>query len=205
MTEAIRNGRKIDDLVSRCPFCRGLPPRTDEEQAALFTKLVERGNGKATNGVAIFHATGQLGFKIDTAKTMELFLKSGELGCAIGYLNLADSYYHGKYTGVNIKKAKHYFELAAMLGSVKARYKLTMIEGAAGNKARAFKHILVAARSGDDMSMSEVTEGFKLGMLTKDQYADALRTYQQRSDEMKSVQRDVANRFKAFMADKHDA
>ena len=106
---------------------------------------------------------------------------------------------------MNIKKAKHYFELAAMLGSVKARYKLVMIEGAAGNKARAFKHLLVAARSGDDMSMSEVTEGFKLGMLTKDQYADALRTYQQRSDEMKSVQRDVVNRFNAFMAEKHGA
>ena len=39
-----------------------------------------------------------------------------------------------------MKKAKHYYELASMKGSVKARTNLACAESRAGNKHRAMKH-----------------------------------------------------------------
>jgi len=50
---------------------------------------------------------------------------------------LGVAYEDGTGVEVDKKKAKHYFELAAMGGNVDARF---MIEGRVGNHYRAFKH-----------------------------------------------------------------
>ena len=47
-------------------------------------------------------------------KANELLLKAGELGCAEAYRNLGMSYNNGLGVEVDKKKAKHYYELAAM-------------------------------------------------------------------------------------------
>ena len=50
----------------------------------------------------------------DHQKANELWLKAGELGCAEGYYNLGVYYRDGNGVEVDLKKAKYYFELAAM-------------------------------------------------------------------------------------------
>ena len=84
------------------------------------------------------------------------------------------------------KKAKHYWELAAMNGSSQARHNLACVEGRAGNYHRAFKHFMLSARVGDKKSLDKVKEGFMVGIISKDEYANALRAYQERYNEMKS-------------------
>ena len=84
------------------------------------------------------------------------------------------------------------YELAAMNGDVYARHNLACLERNAGNEHRAYKHIILSARAGFKDSLDAVKEGFMKGFITKDEYANTLRAYQQRHDEMKSDDRDKA-------------
>ena len=94
------------------------------------------------------------------------------------------------------KKAKQLNELAAMAGNVKARHNLGILELETGNRHRAFKHFVLAAKAGLRESLDTVKIGFKDGIITKDEYANTLRAYQQRHDEVKSKDRDKADLFR---------
>ena len=63
----------------------------------------------------------------------ELYLRAGELGCSDAYYNLGLAHENGRGVEVDKKKAKHFYELAAMNGSVDARYNLGCFEERAGN------------------------------------------------------------------------
>ena len=125
----------------------------------------------------------------DRAKANELYLKAGGLGCADAYYNLGALYAIGEGVEVDEEKAKHYYELAAMNGSVNARFNLACAEGQAGNYQRALKHFILAARAGHEEALGMVKQVFMGGFVTKDEYANTLRVYQKSQDEMKSEMR----------------
>ena len=128
---------------SLCPFCRIPCAESDEEIVKRIEKLMEKGNPSAYNNFAGFYAEGSMGMPHDWFKANELCLKAGELGCAEAYFNLGGSYAQGWGVGIDMKKAKYYCELAAMMGNVKARYNLGCIEEEAGNQERAHKHFMI--------------------------------------------------------------
>ena len=132
----------------------------------------------------------------DWSRANELWLRAGGLGCAVAYCNLGNSYDDGRGVEVDKKKAKHYWELAAMNGDLHARHNLGCVEVDAGNNNRACKHFILSARAGFKMSLDAVKEGFMKGVITKDGYANILRAYHQRHDEMKSDDRDKAASFR---------
>ena len=121
-----------------------------------------------------------------------MYLKAGELGCAAAYYNLGQSYREGTGVEVDEKKAKYYYELAAMGGDIMARNSLAAMEGNAGNNERAKKHLILAAKAGFKISLVNVKEYFMQGIVTKDEYANTLRAHQKSLDEMKSDIRDKA-------------
>ena len=176
-----------------CAFCRSPPPTSKQECVKRLNKLMDKGVGGAYNALARYHKEGIVGLPQDWAKINELLLKAGELGCASAYCNLGNSYYNGGH-GVKMdkKKAHHYWELAAMGGSVEARNNLGALEGQAGNDYRAFKHYKLAARAGYKESLDTVKKGFMAGLVTKDEYANTLRVYQKSQNEVKSDARDKA-------------
>ena len=96
---------------------------------------------------------GRRGMSQDYHKANELYLKVGELGCADAYFNLGNSYALGRGVEVDVKKAKHYHELAAIKGNVNARHNLGSFEYEAGNIQRAKKHMIIAARAGEKDSL----------------------------------------------------
>ena len=126
------------------------------------------------------------------AKANELLLKAGELGCADAYYNLGCSYQYGDGVEIDNKKAKHFYELAAMNGSVYARHNVGVNEYEAGNNHRAYKHFFLASRVGSKLSLDNVKDGYMEGYITKEQYANTLRAYQMSQDETKSDTRDKA-------------
>ena len=69
-------------------------------------------------------------------KALELWIRSGELGHAASYFNIAISYRNGDGVERDTSKAKYYYELAAMGGHVRARHNLGIVEGSAGNMNR---------------------------------------------------------------------
>ena len=98
----------------------------------------------------------------------------------------------GRGVEIDKKKANHYYEIAAMNGSVFARHNLGANEYNAGNHKRAMKHLIIAASAGYKRSLDEVKEGYVEGFVTKDEYAQTLRAYQKSQDESKSKARDKA-------------
>ena len=186
----------IDVMVSGakdlCAFCRTPYSSSDEEEVKRLHKLMEKGNAYAILRLAGLYERGMMGMPQDWAKANELYLKAGEHGCAVAYYNLGNSYTHGRGVVFDMKKAKHYYELAAMNGHVNARNNLGAFEGQTGNYQRAMKHFLIAARAGSKISLDTVKQGYIHGRVTKEEYANTLREYQKSQDEMKSEARDRA-------------
>jgi hypothetical protein len=175
-----------------CPFCKTPPSKSNEEELQRVNKLMEKENPSAYNNLAGDYAQGINGIPQDWTRANELFLKAGELGCASGYYNLGNAYTLGRGVEMNKKKAKHYWELAAMNGHIKARNNLGVIEHEAGDLHRAIKHYIIAARAGHTQSLDAVKRGYMAGHVTKEEYANTLREYQKSLDEMKSEARDKA-------------
>ena len=175
-----------------CAYCRTPPSDTDEETIGRVNKLTEKGNGHAFYMLASYYAQGILGLPQDEVRANELYLKAGELGCADAYYNLGNSYYYGRGVEVDKKKLMHYHERAAMKGHITARHNLGMMEGQAGNNQRAYKHLVIAARAGNKLSLDRVKKGYMHGQVTKEEYANTLREYQKSRDEMKSDARVTA-------------
>jgi len=78
------------------------------------------------------------------------------------------------------------------MGNAIARGNLATTEQKAGNINRALKHYMIALVSGDSVSLNKVKELYSNGDATKEDYATALRSYQEYLDEIKSTQRDKA-------------
>ena len=176
-----------------CAFCRTPTVTSDEEFIKQLKKLINNGNAEAFNSLAGYYSGGNLGVPQDHRKASELYLKGGELGCANSYFNLGVSYYNGWGVENDLKKAKHYWELAAMGGDVDARHNLGAMEGEACNVDRAIKHLILAARAGDKIALDAVKEGLTMdGLVTKDEYASTLRAYHERQTEMRSDARNKA-------------
>ena len=183
--------------VELCPFCRTPAPTSDEEEIQRLNKLMKKDIADAYHAFAGACITGSLGLPRDRKKANELMLRAGELGCAESYYNLGICYMLGKGGEVDKKKGRHFFELAAMNGDVQARHNLAALEGQAGNITRAYKHFIIAAKSGDKQSLEPIKKGFMRGHVTKDEYANTLRAYQKIQDEMKSDTRDKINALEA--------
>ena len=187
MNEALGRGK-----IYLCAFCRK-PSGSSEECVEQMKQLMESGNAVALWRLAGLYKTGEMGVQQDLTKANELFLRAGELGYSKAYFNLGNSYDYGRGVDVDSKKAKYYYELAAMSGDIGARLSLGFEEFDAGNITRAMKHFILAAKAGSKMSLDAVKIGFMKGFITKDEYANTLRAYQQRHDEMKSDDRDKAS------------
>ena len=92
-------------------------------------------------------------------------------------------------------KAIHHYEVAAMQGHVEARCNLGGVEHMNGNYGRAVRHWLISAKMGDELSLEMIKMMFLEGNATKEQYADALRGYQDAIEETKSPERDEAKEY----------
>ena len=181
--------------IGLCAFCREPVATSEEEDIKRTKKLLKASSAQASFILGGYYEDGEMGFPQDISKANELYLKAGELGCHEAYYNLGILYDHGRGVEVDKKKAKHFYELAAMNGNVNARHNLGCAEVDACNFHRACKHFILAARAGHKKSLDAVKEGFMDGIVKKDEYANTMRAYQQRHDEMKSDMRDKAQDF----------
>ena len=132
-----------------CAFCRAPQANSDEETMKQIKKLTERGNAEAFYLLAGCYYNGTMGMPQDDQKANELYLKSGGLGCTRAYYNLGVSYHKGRGVESDTKKAKYYFELAAMKGHIKARHNVGVLEFEAADYQRAKKHFIIAAKAGN--------------------------------------------------------
>ena len=182
-------GNKVDE--KKCPFCRS-PWPTCKEEIEWKKKRMELDDPIAIGKFGLDYANGQFGFPRDYAKALELFHRAAELGDAKAYNNIGACYDNGYGVEVDGKKARHYYELAAVAGDVTARHNLGKNELGKGNYDRALKHFMIAVRNGQNESLERINEMYKNNDATKEDYTNAIRLYQEYLDEIKSPQRDKA-------------
>jgi len=180
------HGKIIVD--KKCPFCRTPEPTTAEEIIERLEKRMEVGDAYAFCIMGNAYSGGQLGLTRDSAKATELWHKAGKFG----YTHLGFAYSKGEGVERDEKMASHYDELAAIGGNVVARRNLGVDEYNAGNYNKALKHYMIAVRGGCTDSVKEIQRMYMDGHVTKDHYANALRSYQVYLNEIKSDQRDKA-------------
>jgi hypothetical protein len=181
-----------DDL---CPFCRIPAPESDEEQVERAKKRMEVNDAHALFNLAQCYGDGTYGCQLNRAKALELYHRAGEMGNTDSYHNIGNAYLHGRGVERDMKKARHYWELAAIGGDAMARHNLGVYEKQGGNMDMALKHFMNAVEGGSAKSLHSTKVLFTNGHVTKEDYANALRARQSYLDEVRSKQRDEAGAY----------
>eukprot|EP00956_Cyclotella_meneghiniana_P028060 scaffold64434_cov52-Cyclotella_meneghiniana.AAC.10 len=181
-----------------CPFCNTPAAENNEEHNKMLKERIERfSDANAMNTLGGYYDSGRSGFPVDQSKAVELFQRASELGSANAHLNLGGAYLHGEGVQVDKKKAIYHYQLSAMLGSIRGRYYLGLMEAQDGNQDRAIRHFIIAAKYGDDMSLQMIKDGFTNGVITKEDFEKTLRGHKASQAKTKSDQRDRAREMNA--------
>ena len=108
-------GNKVDNR--KCPFCR-TPWPTEEEKNEREKKRVELNDPIAIYNQGNYYREGTNGYQQDYDKALELWHRAAKLGHPRAYSGIGNAYYNGNGVEVDTKKAKYYYELAAINGDV---------------------------------------------------------------------------------------
>jgi len=209
-----------DDKQNQCPFCRVVAMKSEKEIVPRYKKRVEVNDSIAIYSLGNYYRDGLYGLSQDRNKALELYHRAGELGYADAYTAIGYLYNNGDGVKVDKEKAIHYYELAAIGGDVQARYNLGNDEAFAamggdtlvramgrniearhimgaileneGIMSRALKHYMLATRDGHADSLRRIQRLYIFGQATKEEYTNALQSYQEYLGEIKSKQRDEA-------------
>mmetsp|Transcript_2930 Transcript_2930/g.4289 ORF Transcript_2930/g.4289 Transcript_2930/m.4289 type:complete len:300 (-) Transcript_2930:164-1063(-) len=181
-------GRELEGCLDhKCLFCRQPTPNSDEEFKRNMMKRIE-----AKDPVSIY----QMGFyrnqEGDYDGAIEYFKKAAGLGDLGAHYELTVMYRNRHGVEKDKKKEVYHLEKAAICGVPFARHNLGCIEEESGRPDRATKHFIIAAKLGYDNSMKTVKEGFKGGLVSKEDFAATLRGHQAAVDATKSPQREEA-------------
>ncbi len=177
-------------LEQRCPYCREKLPDTDEEIDKNYMK-----RAKADDPAAIRLMGEKCHRQGDIEGAFQYYTKAAALGEAGAHYNSSVLYRQGEGVERDAKKEIYHLEEAAIGGHPAARYNLGCYEEGNGNIERAVKHYIIAAKLGLDVGLGAVKKGFVKGVVSKEDYAAALRGHQAAVDATKSAQRDVAQMF----------
>ena len=178
----------------RCPFCRELVGDDDDEDEEIMKRKMER--VKANDPAAMREIGAKCYREGDSDTAFEYWTKAAELGDAVAHYQLGHSYYEGDVVEKDEEKGVYHFEKAAICGHPRARHNLGCVEEANGNMKRAAKHLIIAANLGYEKSMEDLWKYYSAGHITKEELDATLRTHHAAINEMKSPEREAAE--KAF-------
>jgi Zn-finger nucleic acid-binding protein len=171
-----------------CPFCRESAVSKGENLIRLMKRV------KANDPAALSQMGRECHDEGDYDVALEYCTKAAELGDLEAHCRLGWMYWKGSGVGKDEEKAVYHWEKAAIGGNPEARYNLAVIEQKNGNVERAVKHFIIAAKVGDEDSMKALWKHYSAGNITKEDLEVTLRTHHAAIDEMKSEQRDAAEK-----------
>eukprot|EP00984_Skeletonema_dohrnii_P026905 scaffold16308_cov71-Skeletonema_dohrnii-CCMP3373.AAC.3 len=177
-------------LEKSCPFCREPIPSTEEECHKQAMKRVEANDPVAMCGEGFLQYQ-----KGDYSSAFEYSKKAAELGNVSAHYRLSLLYLDGQGVEKDEKKSIHHTEVAAIGGHPDARCNLASYEERNGDMKRTARHLIIAATQGSNESIKSLMDLFKIGKVSKDDLAAALRAHQAAVEETKSPQREAAEDF----------
>jgi TPR repeat protein len=151
---------------------------------------------KANDPVALTCLGDKCDDEGDYGKAFEYYTKAAVLGSMNAHYNLSTMYHDGEGVEKDKKKEVYHLEEAAIGGHTRARFNLGAYEwNIRVDEKRAMKHFIIAAKQGHDDALEQVKGGFVDGIVSKEDYAAALRGHQAAVNATKSKQRDAAEEF----------
>ncbi len=180
----VQNGSKT------CPFCREPTAADDEENTKRMMERI-----KANDPAAISEMGTERYHEGDHDAAVEYWTMAAEFGDVVAHNQLGYMYWNGGGVEKDEEKAVYHYEKAAIGGHHGARYNLACVEHENGNTDRAVKHLIIAANLGDEGSMKELWTHYSEGNITKGDLDATLRTHHAAINEMKSPEREAADRF----------
>eukprot|EP00984_Skeletonema_dohrnii_P012195 scaffold4924_cov84-Skeletonema_dohrnii-CCMP3373.AAC.2 len=184
---ANENREQNPSMKRTCPFCRHPLPKTNAENDANVMKRVEVNAPVALRKVGI-----QCCKRGEFMRAFEFLTKAAGLGDAAAHYHLSLMHREGQGVEKNAQKEVYHMEEAAIGGNPTARSNLGATEWNNGRVDRAVKHFVIAAKLGDDDSVEMLKQGYLRGLVSKEDFAAALRAHQAAVDAMKSPQREAA-------------
>jgi tetratricopeptide (TPR) repeat protein len=177
-------------LKSTCPFCRHPAPTSQAEAG-----MIEKNRIEANDPVAMCQM-GKLRYEEGNFKSaVEYFSKAAEMDNVEAHYGLSVMYREGHGFEKDKKKEVYHLEQAAIGGHDLARHNLGCDEEDNGRHERAVKHYIIGANLGNDRSLVALKDYFTRGLLSKEDFATALRAHQAAIDATKSPQRMVGGEF----------
>jgi TPR repeat protein len=179
-------------LQNTCPFCRNILPTTQEEAEIINMKRAEKSDPVAMTEIGKKHCEEK-----DYERAIEYWTKAADLGDVEAHFDLAFMNWKGKGVEKDEKRGLYHLVEAAIAGHPGARYNLALKEGRSERFDRAVKHFIIAANLGHGGSIQMLKEFYADGLVSKEDFAAALRAHQAAVDATKSPQRDAASEFYA--------
>ncbi len=180
-------------LQQKCPFCRTVAAKTEEENIARLMNRVE-----ANDPVAMREIGKGKCHEGDYKAAFEYWTRAIALGDIEAHYQLSGSYQFGRGVEKDEEKELHHLTKAAIGGHPKARHNLGWLEGENGQHNRAVKHYIIAAKLGVDESLENIQGLYKGGFVSKEDFAAALRGHHAAIIATKSPQREEAAEFYKF-------
>ncbi len=176
-----------------CPFCRHPVPKTQEEAEKNKMKRIEANDPVAMSRMGFRHLN-----EGDYESAFKYFTKAAELGDAAAQYDLSIMFREGEGVEVDEKMGLYHMEQAAIAGHALARQSLGVYEERNGRIERAVKHFIIAANLGLDDAINALKEYYKRGLLvSKDDFAAALRAHHAAVEATKSPQREEVKKYYA--------
>ncbi|EJK56843.1 hypothetical protein THAOC_23186 [Thalassiosira oceanica] len=168
-------------------------PKDNAHALAMIRARVKKKDPEAIQMLGQKYFYG-LGLQKDVRRAVELWTEAAELGSILALHNLGYACVPGKGVEKDMTKALQFWTKAAMQGHAESRYNLGCDEFQKENYHRAARHYLISAKMGHKDSIENIKKLFMTGFVTKEQYDDALKGYQDAVEEMTSHNRDEAKR-----------
>jgi hypothetical protein len=177
-------------LKPRCAFCREPAPKSDYEANKNVLDRIKKNDPVAMTQMGKRHEK-----EGESGKASEYWTKAAGLGDADANCGLGMLYYEGQGVEKDMKKAVYHLEQAAIGGHPQARGLLASHEMENDRFERAVKHFMINANLGCDVSLQFVKDLFVRDVVSKEEYAAALRGHQAAVDATKSSQREKGEAF----------
>ena len=162
-------------------------PKTEEEITELLKHRIE-----VNDPTAMFQMGTTKYEEGDYKAAFEYLTKAAALGDVDAHLHLSILYQIGKGVEKDEKKERRHLTEAAIAGHPNAHYNLGYLEEKNGRVDRVLKHWTIAAKLGSDLALKGVKDLYKAGLMSKDDFAAALRGHHAAVDATKSHQREEA-------------
>ena len=176
-----------------CPFCTKPAPRNHREIQELLFDRIDNNDPWAMISVGALYSSGLHGIPVDHVKSVQMYQRAADLGNSSAHYHLGLLYNTGG-EGVaqqDKKKAIYHWQQAAMMEHEDARIELGIFDAKENdNPDRAMRHFIMAAKLGSDNALETVKDGYRNGIVKKDDLAIALRGWKASKDEVSDKFRD---------------